>query len=81
MIIIDKARFALGVFDIIVGIALVVVCIVQGRPAKAAIAFMCIILGAISIINAVKTKRQQQKRIDEIKSKAKLLGWNEEDSK
>lgn len=57
----DKAQFALGIIDILLGITGIVLGLVQHKEYKiipAAIALLC---GIIALRNGVETKRQRRK--------------------
>lgn len=69
MIITDKVRFALGIFDITAGLVLVVVCIILGRYGKAIFTLTPIFCGIYCLTNSFETKGQREKRIEELKQK------------
>lgn len=72
----DKGQFALGVFNILISITGLIILIFQHRTERIAILGICFACGAVSILNGVETKRQRQKREEELRAMAKMYGWD-----
>ena len=77
----DKGRFILGVFNILISITGLIILIVQHRTERIAILGICFVCGVISILDSVETKRQRQKREEELRAMAKMYGWDKRDNK
>jgi hypothetical protein len=63
----DKARFVIGVIDLLGGITCLFACIYLHRGAKITLTFVPIICGVISLTRSIETKKQRQKRKEELK--------------
>lgn len=63
----DKARLIIGVIDLLGGITCLIACVYLHRDAKIALTFVPIICGVISLIQSIETKKQRQKRKEELK--------------
>lgn len=74
----DKARFVIGVIDVLGGIACLIACIYLHRGAKIALTFVPIICGVASIVQSIETKAQRQKRKEELQAIAKMYGWDKD---
>ena len=66
MRIIDKARFAIGIIDLVGGTACVIACILLHRGTKTVLAFVPIICGIASLMQSIETKAKRQKRKEEL---------------
>lgn len=75
----DKGQFALGVFNILISIIGLIILIFQHRTRELLLLVICFACGITGILNGIETKAQRQKRKAELKEKAKLYGWYEED--
>jgi hypothetical protein len=67
MIITHKVRFVLGIFDIVAGIVLIVVCIALERYGKVVFTLTPIFCGIYCLTNSFETKKQRQKHTKEMK--------------
>jgi energy-converting hydrogenase Eha subunit C len=63
----DKTRFVIGVIDLFGGIICLIASIYLHRGAKIALTFVPIICGVISLMRSIETKKQRQKRKEELK--------------
>lgn len=64
----DKARFTLGVIDIVAGIALVITCIYLHRTSKIAFAFFPILCGIGCLFNSIQTEKEREARRKELEA-------------
>ncbi len=62
----DKARFVIGVIDVLGGIACLIACIYLHRGAKIALTFVPIICGVVSLVHSIETKVERQRRKEEL---------------
>jgi len=74
----DKARFIIGVIDVLGGIACLIACIYLHRGAKMALTFIPIICGVGEIVQSIETKAQRQKRKEELQAMAKMYGLDKD---
>jgi len=72
----DKARFAIGVVDIILSVTGAIICITQHRTSGLSIVGLTFGCGIANIIYGIETKAQRQKREEKLKAMAKMLGWD-----
>lgn len=79
MKIIDKVQFTLGIFDIIAGIVLIVLCVYKHRMDRIVYCIFPIPCGIASLMNGIETKKQRLRKIAELKEKARLYGWDKEE--
>ena len=62
----DKARFVIGVIDVLGGIACLIACIYLHRGTKMALTFVPIICGVASLVQSIETKAERQRRKEEL---------------
>lgn len=62
----DKARFVIGVIDVLGGIACLIACIYMHRGVKIALTFIPIICGIASLVQSIETKAERQRRKEEL---------------
>ena len=79
MKIVNKAKFILGIIDILAGIAIIVLCVYKHRMDRVVYCIFPILCGIYSLMDGIETKKQRLRRISELKEKAKLYGWDKED--
>ena len=78
MRIVDKVQFTLGIFDIAVGVGLVVACILLNRTSKIACAFLPVVLGTSAMMRGIETTGQRKRKEELLKAHARALGWKED---
>lgn len=64
--IIDKPKFILGIFELLVGICLIFTCIYLRRTSRLAFAFFPIFCGIGMILSNIETRAERQKRKEEL---------------
>jgi len=62
----DKARFVIGVIDVLGGIACLIACIYLHRGTKIALTFIPIICGVLSLVQSIETKAEMQRKKEEL---------------
>lgn len=62
----EKARFVIGVIDVLGGIACLTACIYLHRGAKTALTFVPIICGVVSLKQSIRTKKQDEEEFIKI---------------
>lgn len=62
----DKARFVIGVIDVLGGIACLIACIYLHRGAKIALTFIPIICGVVSLKQSIRTEKQDKEEFIKI---------------
>ena len=67
-----------GIFDLVVGLALVVLCIILGRTQRIAFAFFPVAIGAGNIAYYISESRDRKHRMAELAELAKKLGIKDE---
>lgn len=75
----DKARFIIGIVDILISVTGAIICITQHRTRGFSMLGLCFACGVANIVYGIETNTQRQKRKAELIEKAKLYGWCEED--
>lgn len=75
----DKGLFAIGVINILLAVAGIVILIVQHRFRRIPMLGLCLVIGVTSILRSIETNKQRQRRKAELLEKAKLYGWYKED--
>lgn len=75
----DKGLFAIGVINILLAVVGTVILIVQHRFGRLPLLGLCLATGTTSILRSIETRKQRQKRREELLEKAKLYGWYKED--
>ena len=75
MKIINTPRFVMGCVNIMLAtLSLILIC--SGRS-RAWFAFiLCALTGIGALVDSIETEKQRQKKIAELKEKAKLYGWD-----
>lgn len=78
MKIINVPKFVMGCINIMLAtLSLILIC--SGRS-RAWFAFMlCALTGISALVGSIETEKQRQRRIAELREKAKLYGWDKED--
>lgn len=71
----DRFQLIMGIINILLGIAGIIVLIVQGRYERIALVGICLVVGIICILNGVETSKQRQKRREELQAMAEMFGW------
>lgn len=74
--IINKARFVIGIYNILLGIIALIVLIVQHRIREFLLAGVVFACGVINIIYSLETNAQRQKRKEELQEMARMYGWD-----
>jgi hypothetical protein len=75
----NKARFVVGIFDILISIMGLAILIIHHRTRGFSLLGFCFACGIFNILNSIETKTQRQKRKEELQVMAKMLGWDKED--
>lgn len=88
MKIVDMVKFILGIIYIFAGIAIIVLCVYEHRMVRIVYCIFPILCGIYSLIcgiyslmGGIETKKQRERKIAELKEKAKLYGWNKDGEK
>lgn len=63
-----KAEFAIGVFAIVAGIALIITCIYLHRTSKIAFAFFPVLCGIDCLLNSIQTEKEREARRKELEA-------------
>lgn len=71
----DSVRFTLGIIDLVCGIGLIVVCVAMQREQGLIYTIFPILCGIFSLLDSIETKKQRQKRKEELK---KFFGGDRE---
>lgn len=79
MRIVDKVQFILGVFDIVVGVGMVIATICLHRYSKLAFAVFPVVIGISALCRSIETKKQRMEKENRIKEQARLLGIKVDD--
>lgn len=79
MRIVDKVQFALGIFDIVVGIGLTIAAIILQRYTKIVFALFPVGMGIMALFRGIETRKQRKEKEERIKAQARLLGWKDDD--
>ena len=74
----DKGQFALGVFNILIGIIGLIILIIQHRTSGLPLLGICFACGINGILSGIETKAQRQKRKEELQAMAKMYGWDKD---
>lgn len=73
----DKAQFALGIIDILLGITVAVLAVVQHKEDRLITTAFVLLCGIMALSNGIETKRQRRRKEEELK--AWIAFWNGED--
>lgn len=80
MRIINIPKFVVGCINITLATLLLVLIIIRNGRSRAYLACMlCLFTGIGALVDSIETKKQRQRRIAELKEKAKLYGWDKEE--
>ena len=80
MKIIDVPRFVVGCINITLATLLLVLIIFYNIRSRAYLAcILCLFTGIGALVDSIETEKQRQRRIAELKEKAKLYGWDKEE--
>lgn len=71
----NRVQLIMGIINILLGIAGIMVLIVQERYERIAIVGICMVAGIRCILNGVETSKQRQKRREELQAMAEMFGW------
>lgn len=63
----NLTKFALGIFDLIGGVGLIVICLAKQREQRMIYNIFPILCGIFSLLDSIETKKQQQERKEEPK--------------
>lgn len=63
----DSVKFTLGVIDLVCGIGLIAACVTMQREQGLVYAIFPILCGIFSLLDSIETKKQRQKRKEELK--------------
>lgn len=74
----NKGLFVIGVINILLAVIGTVILIVQHRFGRLPLLGLCLVIGITSVLRSIETKKQRQKRREELLEKAKLYGWYKE---
>lgn len=70
----NKPRFICGMLNIGLSIALAVIVVIKhNEQHKILIALACFMIGVMAIIDSIETKKQREKRIEELRKKYEWL--------
>lgn len=70
----NKPRFICGIINVALSVALTVIVIIRhSEQHKLLIALLCFMVGVMTIIDSIETKKQHQKRIEELRKKYEWL--------
>lgn len=75
----DKGLFAIGVINILLAVIGSAILIVQHRFERLPLLVLCLVTGTTSILSSIETRKQRQKRKEELLEKSRLYGWYKED--
>lgn len=63
----DSVKFTVGIIDLVCGIGLIVACVAMQREQRLVYTIFPILCGIYSLIDSIETKKQRQKRKEELK--------------
>ena len=63
----NSVKFILGIIDLIGGTGIIIACIYMHREQRLVYAIFPILCGVFSLIDGLETKKQRQKREEELK--------------
>lgn len=63
----DKAHLVLGIIDILLGITISVIAIIQHKEDKLIVAVFVLFCGIMALGNGIETKKQRRKKEEEYK--------------
>ena len=79
MKIINIPKFVAGCINITLAtLQLVLIIFCNGRSLTYLACILCLFTGISFLVDSVETERQRQRRIAELKEKAKLYGWDKD---
>lgn len=82
MKIINIPEFVIGCINITLAILLLVLIIIRNGRSRAYLAcILCFFTGINALVSSIETEKQRQRRMAELKEKAKLYGWDKEEKK
>ena len=67
MRIVDKVRFTLGIFDIVVGVGLTIASIVLHRYVKIVFTLFPVGMGIMALCRSIETRKQRQEKEEQIR--------------
>ena len=73
----DKAQLVLGIIDILLGIIVSVLAIIEHKEDKLIVTVFVLFCGIIALSNGIETKKQRRKKEDEYKQM--IAFWYGED--
>ena len=73
-----KTYFICGIIDIIIGVACFISGICLNSGAKIVLTFIPIIWGVTALVHSIETKAERERRIEELRTMAKLYGWDKD---
>lgn len=77
MKIINVPKFVMGCINITLAILLLVLIITHNGRSRAYLAcILCLFTGIGALVDSIETEKQRQRKIAELKEKAKLYGWD-----
>lgn len=80
MKIINIPKFVMGCINITLATLLLVLIIIRNGRSRAYLAcILCLFTGIGALVDSIETEKQRQRRITELKEKAKLYGWDKEE--
>lgn len=80
MRIIDVPKFVMGCINITLAtLLLVLIIFCNGRSHAYLACILCLFTGIDALVRSIETEKQRQRKIAELKEKAKLYGWDKED--
>lgn len=74
----DKARFIIGIADILLSVTGAIICITQHRTRGFSMFGFCFACGVANIVYGIETNTQRQKRKEELQAMAKMYGWDKD---
>lgn len=79
MRIINIPKFVAGCINITLASLLLVLIIIRDGRSRAFLAcILCLFTGIGALVDSIETEKQRQRKIAELKEKAKLYGWDKE---
>jgi hypothetical protein len=80
MRIINIPKFVAGCINITLASLLLVLIIIRDGRSRAFLAcILCLFTGIGALVDSIETEKQRQRKIAELKEKAKLYGWDKEE--
>lgn len=80
MKIINIPKFVGGCINVTLATLLLVIIIFRNGRTRAVLAcILCLSIGIGTLVDSIETEKQRQRRIAELKEKAKLYGWDKEE--